>query len=226
MFLVGSWGQMISMIITFACLILGTTCAANGAVFGLFLFLFSFGSTWLELPWLYPAEINPLRTRTNANAVSALSNWLFQCVLFPFSLPSLFTPSPTSFPYSTPYSGDDADSLLSPLPSISFCLALANSQLRRRPVHSSFPRRHRVGLLPFLRRLERALYSCHLLLLSVSPVTPLHHSARFQHTNADPPLSLLFPPFLPLPRCRNRRKDPRGDRPSVRSLSSSSALEQ
>jgi hypothetical protein len=98
MFLVGSWGQMISMIITFACLIPGTTSAANGAVFGLFLFLFFFGSTWLELPWLYPAEINPLRTRTNANAVSTLSNWLFKCVLIRFSPSSSLQSSPASFP--------------------------------------------------------------------------------------------------------------------------------
>lgn len=85
MFLAGSIGQCVAMIITFACLIPGdpdpTTDtarnAANGAVFGLFLFLFFFGATWLELPWLYPAEINPLRTRTNANAVSTTCNWLF-----------------------------------------------------------------------------------------------------------------------------------------------------
>ncbi|GAA5989812.1 hypothetical protein JCM11641_003375 [Rhodosporidiobolus odoratus] len=85
MFLVGSWGQMISMIITFACLIPGTKSAANGAVLGLFLFLFFFGSTWLQLPWLYPAEINPLRTRTNANAVSTLSNWLFNFAVVQFT---------------------------------------------------------------------------------------------------------------------------------------------
>ncbi|GAA5841365.1 hypothetical protein JCM11251_006163 [Rhodosporidiobolus azoricus] len=89
MFLIGSFGQMVSMIITFACLIPGTKSAANGAVFGLFLFLFFFGSTWLELPWLYPAEINPLRTRTNANAVSTLSNWLFNFAVVQFTPPFL-----------------------------------------------------------------------------------------------------------------------------------------
>lgn len=66
-----------------------TTSATNGAVFGLFLFLFFFGSTWLELPWLYPAEINPLRTRTNANAVSTLSNWLFNFAVVQFTPPFL-----------------------------------------------------------------------------------------------------------------------------------------
>lgn len=51
MFLIGSAGQCVAMIITFACLIDGKPMTANGAVLGLFLFLFFFGSTWLELPW-------------------------------------------------------------------------------------------------------------------------------------------------------------------------------
>ncbi|GAA5988946.1 hypothetical protein JCM5350_007491 [Sporobolomyces pararoseus] len=89
MFLLGSFGQMISMIITFACLVPGTTEAAKGAVFGLFFFLFWFGSTWLELPWLYPAEINPLRTRTAANSVSTMSNWLLNFAVVQFTPPFL-----------------------------------------------------------------------------------------------------------------------------------------
>ncbi|GAA5881473.1 hypothetical protein JCM16303_005668 [Sporobolomyces ruberrimus] len=89
MFLIGSFGQCISMVITFACLIPGTPDATKGAVFGLFLFLTFFGSTWLELPWLYPAEINPLRTRTNANAVSTISNWLFNFAVVQFTPPFL-----------------------------------------------------------------------------------------------------------------------------------------
>lgn len=36
-----------------------------------------FGATWLPLPWLYPAEINPLKTRAKANATSTVSNWLW-----------------------------------------------------------------------------------------------------------------------------------------------------
>ncbi|GAA5916141.1 sugar porter family MFS transporter [Sporobolomyces salmoneus] len=89
MFLIGSAGQCISMVITFACLIPGTAEAAKGAVFGLFLFLFFFGSTWLELPWLYPAEVNPLRTRTASNSVSTMSNWLFNFAVVQFTPPFL-----------------------------------------------------------------------------------------------------------------------------------------
>jgi hypothetical protein len=62
LFLWGTVGQMTSMVITFACLIPGTKSAAKGAAAGLFLYIASFGATWLPLPWLYPAEINPLRS--------------------------------------------------------------------------------------------------------------------------------------------------------------------
>lgn len=77
LFIGGMTGQMIAMIIVFACLIPGTTSAAKGAVFGLFLYMAVFGAAMLPLPWLYPAEISPIRTRAKANAVSTCSNWLF-----------------------------------------------------------------------------------------------------------------------------------------------------
>ncbi|KAJ5652862.1 Sugar transporter STL1 [Penicillium longicatenatum] len=77
LFIGGMTGQMVSMIIVFACLIPGTTGPAKGAVFGLFLYMAFFGAAMLPLPWLYPAEISPIRTRAKANAVSTCSNWLF-----------------------------------------------------------------------------------------------------------------------------------------------------
>lgn len=77
LFLGGMTGQMVSMIIVFACLIPDKTEPAKGAVFGFFLYMSFFGATILPLPWLYPAEISPIRTRAKANAVSTCSNWLF-----------------------------------------------------------------------------------------------------------------------------------------------------
>ncbi|KAI9849781.1 MAG: hypothetical protein M1838_006247 [Thelocarpon superellum] len=77
LFLWGTAGQGLSMVLTFACLIPGTPMAAKGAAVGLFTYIASFGATWLPLPWLYPAEINPIKTRQKANAVSTCSNWLF-----------------------------------------------------------------------------------------------------------------------------------------------------
>jgi hypothetical protein len=77
LFLWGTVGQCSAMLITFACLVPGTPGPANGAVFGMFMYIAFFGATWLPLPWLYPAEINPLKTRAKANAVSTCSNWLW-----------------------------------------------------------------------------------------------------------------------------------------------------
>ncbi|CAI4211669.1 unnamed protein product [Parascedosporium putredinis] len=77
LFLIGTVGQCLSMVLAFAALIPGTESAAKGAAVGLFTYIAFFGATWLPLPWLYPAEINPLKTRAKANAVSTVSNWLW-----------------------------------------------------------------------------------------------------------------------------------------------------
>lgn len=77
LFLIGTVGQCLSMILVFGALIPGTAEAAKGAGVGLFTYIAFFGATWLPLPWLYPAEINPIKTRAKANAVSTCSNWLW-----------------------------------------------------------------------------------------------------------------------------------------------------
>lgn len=77
LFLAGSFGQCAAMIIVFGCLIPGDSQTAKGAVFGFFMYMCFFGATWLPLPWLYPAELSPIKTRAKANAISTCSNWLF-----------------------------------------------------------------------------------------------------------------------------------------------------
>ncbi|KAJ5177474.1 Major facilitator superfamily domain general substrate transporter [Penicillium coprophilum] len=81
LFLYGTVGQMVSMLITFACLVSDKAGPAKGAAFGLFIYIASFGATWLPLPWLYPAEISPIKTRAKANALSTCSNWLFNFLI-------------------------------------------------------------------------------------------------------------------------------------------------
>ncbi|KFY11546.1 hypothetical protein V492_04397 [Pseudogymnoascus sp. VKM F-4246] len=91
LFLWGTVGQCLAMVITFATLIPSgikqeetspeAKQAAKGGVFGLFLFIIVFGATWLPLPWLYPAEVNPIKTRGKANAISTCTNWLFNFVV-------------------------------------------------------------------------------------------------------------------------------------------------
>ncbi|KAK3497386.1 sugar transporter [Neurospora hispaniola] len=81
LFLIGTVGQMLSMVIVFACLIPDDPMKARGAAVGLFTYIAFFGATWLPLPWLYPAEVNPIRTRGKANAVSTCSNWMFNFLI-------------------------------------------------------------------------------------------------------------------------------------------------
>lgn len=47
----------------------------------MFIYIASFGATWLPLPWLYPAEISPINTRAKANAISTCTNWLFNFLI-------------------------------------------------------------------------------------------------------------------------------------------------
>ncbi|KAK2630083.1 hypothetical protein QTJ16_000903 [Diplocarpon rosae] len=81
--LYGTVGQLLSMVLIFTCLIPdgGKGPSAKGAGVGLFTYIMFFGATWLPLPWLYPAEINPLRTRAKANAVSTITNWTFNFLI-------------------------------------------------------------------------------------------------------------------------------------------------
>ncbi|KAL8823164.1 MAG: hypothetical protein Q9191_006114 [Dirinaria sp. TL-2023a] len=98
LYLWGTVGQGLSMVLVFACLIPDTPSAAKGAAVGLFTYIASFGATWLPLPWvsslitmtwsplnrrpqLYPAEISPIKTRAKANALSTCSNWLFNFLI-------------------------------------------------------------------------------------------------------------------------------------------------
>ncbi|KAK8199610.1 general substrate transporter [Phyllosticta capitalensis] len=81
LFLVGTVGQCLSMVLVFACLIPGGAENAKGSAVGLFTYIAFFGATWLPLPWLFPAEVNPLKTRAKANAVSTITNWLFNFLI-------------------------------------------------------------------------------------------------------------------------------------------------
>ena len=84
LFLIGFAGQGGSFLITMACLAAGSTQDAKGAAVGIFLFICFFAFTTLPLPWIYPPEINPLRTRTMAASASTCTNWItnFAVVMF------------------------------------------------------------------------------------------------------------------------------------------------
>merc|ERR1711939_1095237 len=84
LFLIGFLGQGLSFIITMACLVNPTKQNAKGAAVGIYLFIVFFAFTILPLPWIYPPEINPLKTRTVGSAASTCTNWLcnFAVVMF------------------------------------------------------------------------------------------------------------------------------------------------
>ncbi|KAE8379054.1 general substrate transporter [Aspergillus bertholletiae] len=84
LYLIGFLGQGLSFVITFACLIKETEENAKGAAVGIFLFITFFAFTLLPLPWIYPPEINPLRTRTVGASASTCTNWIcnFAVVMF------------------------------------------------------------------------------------------------------------------------------------------------
>ncbi|PLB47381.1 putative MFS sugar transporter Stl1 [Aspergillus steynii IBT 23096] len=84
LYLIGYVGQGLSFVITFACLIKETEENSKGAIVGIFLFIVFFAFTLLPLPWIYPPEINPLRTRTAGAAASTCTNWIcnFAVVMF------------------------------------------------------------------------------------------------------------------------------------------------
>lgn len=88
LFIAGSLGQCLAMVLAFACLAPGAgPNAAIGAGVAFFIYIAFFGATWLPLPWLYPAEINPIKTRAKANAVSTVSNWLWNFTVVMFTPP-------------------------------------------------------------------------------------------------------------------------------------------
>lgn len=84
LYLIGFIGQGLSFIITMACLARPSTDNSKGAAVGIYLFIVFFAFTILPLPWIYPPEINPLRTRTMACAASTCTNWItnFAVVMF------------------------------------------------------------------------------------------------------------------------------------------------
>lgn len=87
LFLIGAAGQGLAFTIAFVSLIPEDGDSDGGkkaAAVGIFLFIAFFAFTILPLPWVYPPEINPLRTRTVASAISTCTNWLtnFSVVMF------------------------------------------------------------------------------------------------------------------------------------------------
>ncbi|KAI7855212.1 general substrate transporter [Circinella umbellata] len=96
---VGLVGMVCSMAMLAGCISSGTRDSEQrivlekgpGGVGTLTLFTFNtfFAIGFLGMTWLYPAEINPLRTRVQANALSTCSNWLSNYVIVMITPPAI-----------------------------------------------------------------------------------------------------------------------------------------
>ncbi len=167
LFLWGTVGQCLSMVLVFSCLIPGTTAAAKGAAVGLFTYIASFGASWLPLPWVRISSISgdrivkltthnsstqpkstrskPAKKPTRCPPAQIGSSISVSIQFIPFSL----EPSPHStLPFSIP--------------------AMHRNQLTRtnpshRNDHPDHDHQHPLGHLPLLRHRQRLLPPPHLL---------------------------------------------------------------
>ncbi|KAI7774762.1 MFS sugar transporter [Diaporthe eres] len=60
---------------------LETTVRANGQYAFVMLYNIVYGFTWGPMPWLLPAEIFPLRSRSKGMALATASNWIFNFII-------------------------------------------------------------------------------------------------------------------------------------------------
>jgi MFS family permease len=78
--LIGSVALLVSMILFTAGIAVNTKATANMALAMLFVYEISFGMSWNSIPWLYAAEITPLRLRHVGSAVATFSEWMWTFV--------------------------------------------------------------------------------------------------------------------------------------------------
>ena len=129
LFLWGTVGQCLSMVLVFSCLIPGTPAAAKGAAVGLFTYIASFGASWLPLPWV--SNHPPASTVNNRKSNLTISTSSTQ----PKSTPSKPARKPTPSPPAQTGSSISVSTLPPTFPSpfslcpiLSFPLSPSSSQ--------------------------------------------------------------------------------------------------
>lgn len=147
LFLWGTVGQGLSMVLVFSCLIPGTTTAANGAAVGLFTYIASFGATWLPLPWVCSYSMS--------NRVILIS----ASYTLPRSIRSRSAPKPTPCPHARI---GCSTSVRSPLQYTPYDRLIEHSHRHDYPYYDY---EHRLGYLPLLRRRQCLLHPPNLLYL-------------------------------------------------------------
>ncbi|KAL9526809.1 Sugar transporter [Sphaerulina musiva] len=73
----GAGGMALSLLIIGATLSTGKMSGAYAATVFIFVYDSFFALGWLGITWLYPAEVTPMRIRTQAAGLATCSNWIF-----------------------------------------------------------------------------------------------------------------------------------------------------
>ncbi|KAJ3135210.1 High-affinity glucose transporter rgt2, partial [Irineochytrium annulatum] len=80
----GGVGMGVAHVLVFAFLTAannGHQTLAWGAVIAVYIFFFSFASTWGPVVWSYQAEIFPLRVRAKATGIATMTNWAANAII-------------------------------------------------------------------------------------------------------------------------------------------------
>jgi MFS family permease len=72
---------LLSIVCAFTEADLGIQTKANGQYAFVMLYNIVYGFTWGPMPWLLPAEIFPLRSRSKGMALATFSNWIFNFII-------------------------------------------------------------------------------------------------------------------------------------------------
>ncbi|KAJ3079704.1 hypothetical protein HDU99_010266, partial [Rhizoclosmatium hyalinum] len=63
---------------------------AWGAIISVYVFLFSFATTWGPVVWSYQAEIFPLRVRSKGTGIGTMTNWIWNTIIA-YAFPQVFS---------------------------------------------------------------------------------------------------------------------------------------
>lgn len=77
----GALAQAVCFALVAAGLSQGTYEWSAVAVAGVFAYFSAFGTTWIAVPWMYPAEVNTQRMRITGAGVATATNWICNYVV-------------------------------------------------------------------------------------------------------------------------------------------------
>jgi sugar porter (SP) family MFS transporter len=77
----GALAQSVCFVFVAAGLSQGTYGWSAVAVTGVFAYFTAFGTTWIAVPWMYPAEVNTQRMRISGAGIATATNWICNYVV-------------------------------------------------------------------------------------------------------------------------------------------------